>query len=132
MHLKGLNLNLLVVLDALLREKSVTKTAERLNVTQPAISAALQRLREYLEDPLLERNGRKVELTQRAKDLAVPVREILLRIESALKTTPNFDPAEDKRTFRVAMSAHMGELVGVPRSEEHTSELQSLMRISYA
>lgn len=114
MHLKGLNLNLLVVLDALLREKSVTKTAERLNVTQPAISAALQRLREYLEDPLLERNGRKVELTQRAKDLAVPVREILLRIESALKTTPNFDPAEDKRTFRVAMSAHMGELVGVP------------------
>src|SRR3546814_14256061 len=86
MHLKGLNLNLLVVLDALLREKSVTKTAERLNVTQPAISAALQRLREYLEDPLLERNGRKVELTQRAKDLAVPVREILLRIESALRS----------------------------------------------
>src|SRR3546814_18532758 len=85
MHLKGLNLNLLVVLDALLREKSVTKTAERLNVTQPAISAALQRLREYLEDPLLERNGRKVELTQRAKDLAVPVREILLRSASALK-----------------------------------------------
>src|SRR3546814_18862935 len=66
---------------SLLREKSVTKTAERLNVTQPAISAALQRLREYLEDPLLERNGRKVELTQRAKDLAVPVREILLRID---------------------------------------------------
>src|SRR3546814_18229479 len=114
MHLKGLNLNLLVVLDALLREKSVTKTAERLNVTQPAISAALQRLREYLEDPLLERNGRKVELTQRAKDLAVPVREILLRIESALKTTPNFDPAEDKRPFRVAMSEHHGALVGVP------------------
>ncbi|NIJ37626.1 DNA-binding transcriptional LysR family regulator [Sphingopyxis panaciterrae] len=114
MHLKGLNLNLLVVLDALLREKSVTKTAERLNVTQPAISAALQRLREYLDDPLLERNGRKVELTQRARDLAVPVREILLRIESALNTTPNFNPAEDKRTFRVAMSAHMAELVGVP------------------
>src|SRR3546814_13825363 len=61
MHLTGLNLNLLVVLDALLREKSVTKTAVRLNVTQPAISSALQRLREYLEDPLHERNGRKVD-----------------------------------------------------------------------
>src|SRR3546814_19425064 len=76
MHLKGLNLNLLVVLDALLRDKSVTKTAERLNVTQPAISAALQRLREYLEDTLLERNGRQVALTQGANDLAVAVREI--------------------------------------------------------
>lgn len=113
MHLKGLNLNLLVALDALLREKSVTKAAERLNVTQPAISAALQRLREYLNDPLLERTGRKVELTPRAKDLAISVREILLRIESALNTAPNFDPVEDKRTFRVAMSAHMAELVGV-------------------
>src|SRR3546814_20202417 len=118
MQLKGLNLNLLVVLDALLREKSVTKTAERLNVTQPAISAALQRLREYLEDPLLERNGRKVELTQRAKDLAVPVREILLRIESALKTTPNFDPAEAKRTFRVPMSAAMGAQIGTAARRE--------------
>lgn len=114
MHLKGLNLNLLVVLDALLREKSVTKAAERLNITQPAISAALQRLREYLDDPLLERTGRKVELTPRAKELAGSVREILLRIESVLNTAPNFDPVEDKRTFRVAMSGNMAELVGVP------------------
>src|SRR3546814_15462683 len=100
MHLKGLNLNLLVVLDALLREKSVTKTAERLNVTQPAISAALQRLREYLEDPLLERNGWKVELTQRAQDLAVPVSAIFLRIESALKPDANFNTAEEHEPCR--------------------------------
>src|SRR3546814_12415889 len=93
MHLKGLNLNLLVVLDALLREKSVTKTAERLNVTQPAISAALQRLREYLEDPLLDRNGRLLELTHRAKFLAFPVREFLLLFHSSLFTTPIFFPS---------------------------------------
>ena len=114
MHLKGLNLNLLVALDALLREKSVTRAADRLNITQPAVSASLQQLRQYLDDPLLERVGRQVELTPRAKDLAVSVREILLRIEAVLKTAPNFDPTEDKRTFRIAMSAHMAELIGVP------------------
>jgi DNA-binding transcriptional LysR family regulator len=113
-HLKGLNLNLLVALDTLLREKSVTRTAERLNITQPAVSAALRRLREYLDDPLLERVGHHVELTPRAKDLAISVREILLRIESVFNAAPNFDPTEDQRTFRVAMSAHMAELVGVP------------------
>jgi LysR family nod box-dependent transcriptional activator len=113
-HLKGLNLNLLVALDTLLREKSVTRAAERLNITQPAVSAALRRLREYLDDPLLERIGDHVELTPRAKDLAISVREILLRIEAVFNTAPNFDPTEDQRTFRVAMSAHMAELVGVP------------------
>src|SRR3546814_11738364 len=68
MHLNGLNLNLLVVLDALLREKSGTHTAERLYVTQHAISVALQRLRECMEDHILKRKVRRVELTTRAKE----------------------------------------------------------------
>src|SRR3546814_6590958 len=94
MHFRGLNLNLLVSLDALLTEKSVSRAAEKLHITQPAMSASLQRLRQYLSDPLLHQVGRKFELTPRALAMSMSVKEL--------------------------------------RSEEHTSELQSLMRISYA
>ena len=114
MHFQGLNLNLLVSLDALLSEKSVTRAAERVNVTQPAMSASLQQLRDYLSDPLLQRVGRTLELTPRARELAVAVKELLLRIDTVLNADQAFDPKTAKRTFRIAMSANMAELLGVP------------------
>ena len=111
MHFEGMNLNLLVALDALLEEKSVTRAATRLHVSQPAMSAALQNLRYHFSDELLERFGRNLELTPRAKNLAVPLRELLIDIRAALDATPKFDPATSRRSFRLAMSSFVAELL---------------------
>ena len=64
MHFKGLDLNLLVALDALLSERNVTRAAERIHLSQPGMSAALQKLRWHFSDQLLERVGRRLDLTQ--------------------------------------------------------------------
>ncbi|MDR3472267.1 MAG: LysR family transcriptional regulator [Devosia sp.] len=114
MHFQGLNLNLLVSLDALLSEKSVTRAAERLNVTQPAMSTALRKLRVHLEDPLLERVGQHLDLTPRAREIAGSVKDLLQQINALLNSQPQFDPTTAKRTFRVAMSGYMAELLGAP------------------
>ena len=73
MHLRGLDLNLLIALDALFTEKNVTRAAERINISQPGMSAALQKLRWHFSDPLLERVGRRMELTVRGRALDVEV-----------------------------------------------------------
>src|SRR3546814_15503897 len=100
MHFRGLNLNLLVSLDALLTEKSVSRAAEKLHITQPAMSASLQRLRQYLSDPLLHQVGRKFELTPRALAMSMSVKELLLQIDALLNADQSFDPLTAKRTFR--------------------------------
>lgn len=103
-----MDLNLLVVLDALLREKNVTRAAERLHMSQPAISTALARLRRTLDDPLLVKNGRYLQLSPRAETLVDPVRDILARIEQTVMRPTGFDPATDTRTFTVISSDYVG------------------------
>ncbi len=97
MQLNRFDLNLLIALDALLHEKNVTRAAERVFVSQPAMSAALQKLRDYFNDQLLVRVGRDMELTPRGLSLVEPVREALLRIQITLGTQPTFDPAKVQR-----------------------------------
>jgi LysR family nod box-dependent transcriptional activator len=104
MALPRFDLNLLIALDALLREKSITRAAERLYLSQPATSAALNRLRALLGDPLLVRAGREMELTPRARALVEPVRNALLQIESALGTEPAFAPATARREFALVVT----------------------------
>ncbi|MCY4427915.1 MAG: LysR family transcriptional regulator [Halieaceae bacterium] len=104
MHFNRLDLNLLVGLDALLQEKSVTRAAERLHLTQPTMSGALRKLREHFNDPLLERTGRRMELTPRAEELVNPVREILIRIQGLEDSDDFFDPGRVRRSFSVAMT----------------------------
>jgi DNA-binding transcriptional LysR family regulator len=104
MQLNRFDLNLLIALDALLREKNVTRAAERVFVSQPAMSAALHKLREYFNDPLLVRVGREMDLTPRGISLLEPVREALLRIQVMLGTQPTFDPKTARREFTVIMS----------------------------
>jgi len=101
MRLNKFDLNLLVALDALLREKSVTRAAERLFLSQPAMSAALARLREYFDNPLLVRVGRDMELTARALELREPVQQMLLTMHAVLGSQSTFDPALERRTFTV-------------------------------
>ncbi|HEV7714290.1 MAG TPA: LysR family transcriptional regulator [Steroidobacteraceae bacterium] len=105
MQLNRFDLNLLIALDALIHEKNVTRAAERVFVSQPAMSAALQKLRDYFNDPLLVRVGRDMQLTPRGLSLVEPVREALLRIQVTLGTQPTFDPANVNRSFTVICSA---------------------------
>lgn len=98
------DLNLLRALDALLRERSVTRAAQRLFVTQQAMSGSLKRLRELFADDLLVRVGGHLEPTPQGAALIEPVHEVMLQIALALETTPAFDPGQTTRRFRVAMS----------------------------
>jgi DNA-binding transcriptional LysR family regulator len=104
MQLNRFDLNLLIALDALLHEKNVTRAAERVFVSQPAMSAALQKLRDYFDDALLVRVGRDMELTPRGLSLVEPVREALLRIQATLGTQPTFDPTTVRRIFTVIVT----------------------------
>lgn len=114
LELAGVDLNLLVVLDALLAERSVTRAAGRVGLTQSATSHALGRLRTLTGDPLLVRAPRGAMVpTPRALALAEPVRRALADLSLALRGDAPFDPATARRTFRLAGSDY-AELVLVP------------------
>ena len=107
MRYRRLDLNLLVALDALLSEKSVTRAASRLNMTQPAMSGLLARLREYFEDALIVQVGRQMELTLLAESLVAPVQDILLRVDAVIAAEPGFDPHRSKRHFSMTVSDYV-------------------------
>jgi LysR family transcriptional regulator, nod-box dependent transcriptional activator len=111
MHLRGLDLNLLIALDALLTERNVTRAAERIHISQPGMSAALQKLRLHFDDPLLERIGRTMELTPRGRALADPVKTILLQIRDLSDQAQDFDPMQASRVFRIAATTYCCELL---------------------
>jgi LysR family transcriptional regulator, nod-box dependent transcriptional activator len=104
MRFNKLDLNLLVALDHLLNLRSVSGAAERMNMTQSAMSNALLRLRDYFGDDLLVKIGRRMELTPRATALQDPVRDLLVRVEWTIATTAEFDPATSDRQFNVLVS----------------------------
>jgi LysR family nod box-dependent transcriptional activator len=111
MHLDGLDLNLLVVLDALFAEKSVTRTGERIHLSQSATSAALLRLREYFKDDLLVPVGRRMVLTPLAEELAQPLRDLLQQAEVVIRRTPVFSPESSERRFRIVMSDYIAIVI---------------------
>ncbi|WP_027524785.1 LysR family transcriptional regulator [Bradyrhizobium sp. Ec3.3] len=96
-----LDLNLLVALDHLLHLRNVSAAAARMNMTQSAMSSALQRLRDYFEDELLAKAGRNMELTPRAESLKVSVRDLLVRIEGTVAASSQFDPSRSERCFTI-------------------------------
>lgn len=118
MLLRNIDLNLLVVLDALLTEKHVTRAGIRLHLSQPAISHSLNKLRGLLDDPLLIRQGNEVVLSALAQNLQAPLKEILGQIESLLGRSIDFVPATSGRTFRVAMSDY-GAAIVLPKLLVH-------------
>jgi DNA-binding transcriptional LysR family regulator len=107
-NLNGVDLNLLVALDALLAERNVTRAAERLSLGQPAVSAALNRLRKLFDDPLLSRVGGELVPTPLAETLVRPVQEAITAIQSVLGVRGSFDPRLDHRTFTVVASDYVG------------------------
>lgn len=101
MSLAGVDLNLLWVLDALLRESSVTRAAKRVGLSQSATSHALGRLRRLLDDPLLVRTPRGMVLTPRAVGLAAPVQSALEQLEQSLAPPSPFDPSQSRHRFNL-------------------------------
>ena len=116
MRFNKLDLNLLVALDALLTEQSISRAAEKIHLSQSAMSNALARLRDYFDDELLVQVGRKMEPTPRAASLQDPVRDILVRVEASVATQPEFVPAQSTRLFRLLISDYT-LLVLIPHLE---------------
>ncbi|CAN7479491.1 LysR family transcriptional regulator [Pseudorhodoferax sp. LjRoot39] len=104
MHINALDLNLLRLFDAIGRTRSVSRAAELLDITQPAASQGLARLRTLLHDPLFVRAGAGVRPTPKAEALGSAVREALAILEQALNAQASFDPASARQVFRLHLS----------------------------
>lgn len=120
MNLRQFDLNLLVALDVLLKERNVTRAAERLFLSQPAMSGMLSRLRLAFGDELLVRVGRHLELTDFAADIKEHVHECIRDLEDLLDTTRPFDPATDASAFRISVSDYAALLIFGPIMQKLT------------
>jgi len=104
MRFKRLDLNLLVALDHMLALKSVSGAADKMFMSQSAMSNALTRLRTYFDDPLLVQVGKRMEITPRAEAMKPAIRDILVRVEATIDTQPEFDPTVSNRRFNILVS----------------------------
>ena len=109
--LSKIDLNLLVVLDVLLREKSVGRTAKRLNLTSSAVSHSLKRLRVLFGNELLVRDGRRMVLTARGESLAESLPSLLSQVEHVFEAPEPFDPTISTRCFRLAAPDFISSLL---------------------
>ncbi|MEO6017098.1 MAG: LysR family transcriptional regulator [Polaromonas sp.] len=114
MDIRSVDLNLLVVFDAMVEHRSVTRAAEALNLSQPAMSAAVARLRGIFDDPLFVRAGSEMRPTPRAAELAGPVHRVVDTVKTEILQRNVFDPASSDRTFTL-VTPDIGEVNFVPR-----------------
>jgi len=117
----SLDLNGLRILDALLQHGSVTRAGQALGMSQPAVSAALARLRRELGDPLFARTGRGVRPTPRALELAVPVSRVLDVVRDEIVRTRPFDASRSRRVFTI-ITPDIGEVVFLPPLLRHADQ----------
>jgi DNA-binding transcriptional LysR family regulator len=131
--LQNLDLNLLRVFDAVARARHVTRAAETLNLSQPAVSNALSRLRQALNDELFLRRPGGVEPTALALSLAGPVAEVLDRLRETLAEHAPFDPATSGRVFAVGFSEYAESVLAPPLLEVMTKEApHALLAVMHA
>lgn len=129
MNLREIDLNLLLVFNQLLLDRSVSTAAEKLGLTQPAVSNALKRLRAVLKDELFLRTSRGMEPTPYALYLAEPVIYALNALQAALTTRDSFDPKTSSRNFQLAMT-DIGEMYFMPPLMVALSRMAPNIRIS--
>lgn len=127
--LRNFDLNLLLVFNQLLLDKSVSVAADRLGITQPAVSNSLKRLRTALKDDLFLRTSKGMEPTPYAQHLAEPVLYALNALQSVLTRRDSFDPLTSTRTFHLAMT-DIGEIYFMPPLMERLSQLAPGIRMS--
>lgn len=111
MRFEGLDLNLLVALETLIECRSTTETARRLNLSQPTISAALGRLRDYFDDELLVNVGRDMVPTPKAEELSPAITELLNVARFKIVHVDDFDPATSRRRFRILSSDYFFDVL---------------------
>ncbi|MQY28375.1 Nodulation protein D 2 [Nocardia sp. RB56] len=121
-NLTRLDLNLLVALDALLEQRSVTRAADQMGLSQPAVSAQLARLRRHFRDDLLTRVGNQYRLTPLAVQLKDRVRVVLSGVERVFAAEPDFDPASATREFSLVVSDYSVAVLGAAISELFAAE----------
>ena len=109
-----IDLNLMLALGALLEDRNLTRAGERIGMSQPAMSAALARLRRHFGDDLLEREGRGYQRTVFGEQLRPAVREALRQLEATMQRSPRFDPAESDREFSIAASDYTVSILADP------------------
>src|SRR5258707_5171336 len=98
MDIRSIDLNLLVTFDTMVTHRSVTRAAEAMALSQPAMSAAVGRLRTLFDDPLFVRSGAEMKLTARAQELIEPVRRVVDTVKDEILARTGFDPASTDRT----------------------------------
>lgn len=128
--IRSLDVAMLRTFDALLRERSVSRAAARLFLSQPAVSASLRRLRQVFDDPLFTRNGHGVTPTPRALALAGQVEKLLGELAALLDDGRAFDPAASNRVFRIAGSDHPSQRV-LPELARRLQACGSAVRIAW-
>ena len=128
MDLHRIDLNLLKVFECIYRLRSLTETAREISLTQPAVSHALNRLRETLGDRLFIRTSTGLEPTSRADELSGPIKAALHMLDDALMANGGFEPLECKREFKLLLS-DVGELIFVPRLSRHLQQHAPQARI---
>jgi DNA-binding transcriptional LysR family regulator len=126
--IRSLDIGMLRTFDALMRERSVSRAAARLFLSQPAVSASLNRLREVFDDPLFTRTAHGVAPTGRAQALAPQVGKVLADIAGLLEAGQEFDPSGSQRIFRIAGSDHASHMV-LPALARRLGGLNSPIRI---
>ena len=129
MRFHGVNLNLLVVMNALMEEGTVSGAAVRLNLSQPAISNALAQLRTHYQDKLFVSVGSRMVATELAQRVAQPIRDILLQSQAVIQERSGFEPANAKRRFFVAVSDYEGT-VFMPLLTRHLSQVAPGISVS--
>jgi DNA-binding transcriptional LysR family regulator len=109
-----IDLNLLLALGALLEDRNLTRAGERIGMSQPAMSAALVRLRRHYGDDLLEREGRGYRRTVFGEQLLPTVREALRHLDTTMQRSPTFDPGDSDREFSIAASDYTVAILAEP------------------
>lgn len=127
-NLRSFDLNLLIAFDAMMEEMNVTRAARRLKIQQPAMSHNISTLRTLFQDELFIRVGQEMKPTARALNLAGPVRQALRQAQAAVLTADVFDPATERRTFRLGMSSEV-ELLLLPDLTARLREIAPGIRI---
>jgi len=128
-NLRSVDLNLLTVFDAVITEGSVTRAAEKIGMSQPAMSIALSRFRHIAKDELFERTGRGLRPTPRAMELAAPIRRALDIVTDALEHGTDFDMSRSDRSFNVVLSG-IGEIVMLPALMQRLESAGSRININ--
>ncbi len=127
MNISRVDLNLLVYLDVLLHEKNVSRAAEQLGITQPAMSNGLKRLRELFNDPLLIRSSDGMKPTERALEMQPKIRQILAETAEMLEPKQEFKPFQSKRVFRMMVSDYAEATLIPPLIKQIRSEAPNII-----